>query len=354
MNRPSTELVPRSYAREGYNVLHKTELKTHTDALTADQAERINDNYDIEIYVGVHGRALKDGPKSGLDLIALPTQEEYDEVAAVVGSMHPGDTLFIEGYGFARQPSEPVRLSELLPDVAEQESHDAALRAFGELALSMVAELERYSRAQLEQQRNEYAIGAWQYAYELAELKGVQTIFADHDAFEHKSFRALNKGREPQELLTSSTEDDQGLLERLDAQRERTARNMIKDWALDHLPADDAALPSDRKSKLVLLFGAAHKEGLRQAFADIGLDANVTAMKRTSNQERASEQARRMTRNTTADLMPAISKAIHARRSEVPTGSAGFGKLKTFRSGVRKFQVPSRNKGFGRRSDKSE
>jgi len=60
----SAELVPLSYTREAYNALHNTELVTHTDALTAEQASRINDNYDIEIHLGTHGLQLGvvDGP----------------------------------------------------------------------------------------------------------------------------------------------------------------------------------------------------------------------------------------------------------------------------------------------------
>jgi hypothetical protein len=302
----SSELVPLSYAREAYNALHGTELQTHNDALTAEQAARINNHFDIELHLGTHGLASGEQSYDPYALIALPTQQEYKEAAAVVEGLRPGDTLFIEGYGFNSQPPEPVQVPDRLPLTTEKGS-TFAQRMFGQLALTMAHEMKAEARRGLEQERHDYKISAWDYARQLAALKGVRTVVADHDVFEDQSLRALSKGRGLMELMRSPNKEDQALAERMHAQRERRARNMLKDWALDHLPPEGSpAQEGGHKPKLALLFGGAHREGLEQSFNDIGLKAEVTVMKSTDVQGRVGEQVVRVMSNAMAALMPSL------------------------------------------------
>jgi hypothetical protein len=304
----SRQLVPLSYAQNAYNAAHGTELQTHTDTLTAEQAARINDNYAIEIHVGTHGLLLGADPNSPHAVNTLPTQQEYEEAAAVVADMQPGDTLFLEGYGFNAQPPEPAMIPDRLETASEKNSTTSVLKAFGQLTLSMAHKQNAEARRRLEQERRDYKVGVWDYAEKLAALKGIRTVYADQDAFGRESLQALAKGKGILELLRSTDAEDQALAKRISAQRERSACNLMKDWALDHLPQEATPTLNGRKPKLTLLFGSNHKKGLEQRFNDLGLNAHITVMESTNEQERAKEHT-----------LPAVSEALAALMASLIT-----------------------------------
>jgi hypothetical protein len=304
----SNELVPMQDVRNAYNALHGTEFKHHTDALTAEQAARINGTYDIEIFGGLHGLIKSDNTEAfePIDWLKLPTQEEYDQAAAVVAGMEPGDVLFLEGYGFNKPLPESGMSPEHLPSTMNIDTD--TLHMLGELATSIMNvintdKVQADAHTRLEQERRDYRITAWEYAYKLAALKGVRTVYADHDVFDQQAFEALTGGRTLRDLRYSSDADSRLLVRHGDEQRERSIRNIVKDWALEHLPPERAATPSGRKPKLVPLLGIKHGRRLKQRFDDVGLNAQVTEMKFTSVEERAREQASRIAK-------AAIGKAV--------------------------------------------
>lgn len=252
----TAELVPLTYARRAYNILHGTELQAHGDILTAEQAERINRYYDIELHLGTHATGV---PRSlgGLYWDAFrPSASEYDQAAAIVEALRLGDTLFLESHGFTYQPESSSQIDERLS-----------------------------TQQELEQRRREGSISAWRYAEGLAALKGIPIVYADHDAFEKDSLRDLTNGKGMRELGRSSNEEERLLYERMNHQRELKACNTVKDWALNHLPLDDTAAYGSGKPKLVVVFGRAHKQGLEEAFSNLGLDAKTILM-RSSGEER--------------------------------------------------------------------
>lgn len=311
----SIELVPLSYARDAYNVLHGTELRTHTDALTAEQASRINSNYDIEVHVGTHGQAPGAHPDNPYAVITLPTQQEYQEVAAVVAGMQPGDTLFSEGYGFRDQPPEPVMIPNRPTTAADGPAVSFFERMFSEHRLALAHELRAAAGRRLEELRRDYKIDAWDYARQLAILKGVRTVYADHDIFDDELLDALGQNKDLLRLTTDSNPEERALAERIHVQRERKARNIVKDWALDHLPPKGMPPPNGRKPKLVLLFGGLHKEGLKRAFDDLGLDTKVTVMESSDFHSRTAEQMLRAMNGIMATLMPSLLDAADEKPS---------------------------------------
>lgn len=278
----SSELVPLTYTRSAFNTLHGTELEHHSSLLSQEQAEQINRQYDIEVYVGVHGLVPKDTDPE-IPLQHRPTQQEYEAVAAVVDSLQPGDTLFVETHGYYKPSYAPLVTPEAgLPD-------------------SLVHSV----RQELEELRRNSKIDAWAYAEWLASLKGIPVVYADCDAFDDDAFRGVTQGRGMGELMrTASTESDHALKEDMHRQRERTARNIIKDWALAHPRPEVGITPEDRKPKLVLLFGIWHKEGLDEVFTASGLQARIIEMQSTNKRsDRLGEPVGQMLGEVAASIL---------------------------------------------------
>jgi hypothetical protein len=256
----SHEIVTRSHLLSNYNQDHKTELVAHSDNLTASEAARINRYFDIEVYVGAHGESAPvkmekiitayNKPYSGI------TQEDYSAFGAVVESMQIGDVLFRESYGFKKQPDEPSFLLSLL--------HQAA---------------GTYRRGKLEDERKNFGIGTFDYAERLAEINSIQTVYADYDAFEAEALKTLAHGMDVRAKAYDECDSyAMALAQRVHPNRVRIARNTVKDWALDHLPPAGKKSLRGRKPKLVLLFGAGHREELDQAFRGMGLRAKVVTL----------------------------------------------------------------------------
>lgn len=299
-SKPSNELVPLSYNRMVYNDMHGTELQTHTDALTAEQATRINNNYDIHVYVGAHGQE-DDGTNNKANLMELPTQKEYGQAAAVIDTMEPGDVLFLEGYGHDTQPKPPVTMPDILPGAQAERRNDplSLQHMMGNVVLGALTNIQdiarRHASQELEAERAEYKLSVWDYARRRAHLRGIQTVLADHDAASAESLKALTGGKDLRELRADdSTPAERDLADRIHTQRGQAARNILKDTALANLPQAEMATQQGRKPKLVKMFGLVHKEGLRQAFDDLDLQAAMHTMEMSSPEERYQEQVDRL------------------------------------------------------------
>ena len=297
-----TELVPLDYDRNTHNTIHDTELRGHNDALTAEQAGLINQSFDIQLCFGSHGI---DGQFENEVL-----DGEYEAVKSVVEGMKHGDVLFIEGRGFTQAVMEPIYqdLDEILPrDSLLKEIVERSMARSG-INNDMVKDYRQKHQDWLDKMRQQQKISAWQYVAELARRKGIHVVAADLDAFDNQNAKEL--GFKDPEKNAELGQDEQGqwLDDRVDAWRERTARNIVKDWALDHLPPRPL-LPSDDKPKLVVLFGSWHSSGLKQAFNELGLETTEKILDMT---ERAQETAQRV---------PGIVKTMGELGTRAPSSS---------------------------------
>jgi len=268
---PSVELVPQSDDRFAWNVLHSgapdsAELPYHNSQLTAEQAARVDQNYAIEFYLGTHGL----GDTQFHNRYAAPTQKEYDAAAAVVDSLKPGDVLFVEGYGFTHPISVGREIAEIVnaPPIPRS--------SLGSLLSSVrVIALEEQRKA-LEAGRANGKISAWAYATGLAQLKGNEVIMADADAYDMERFSG-------HPIVGSGSEN-------FHQYRERAAINIVKDWALEHLPdVDDNIAEPAEKRRLVLLFGSGHEADLKRQCQERGLNVSFTTLEASTLQERAWE-----------------------------------------------------------------
>jgi len=149
----SNELVPLDYQRYAYNAHHGTDLQHHNSLLTAEQTAQVNDNYDIELYFGTHGAAPAHGTEATHNPLVLPSQKEYDEAAAVVDSLQPGDTLFVEGYGFTEPTLEPLPPISSTEELASSIGSLSSSRLFSGYAEVFMRETRQSARDQLEDAR---------------------------------------------------------------------------------------------------------------------------------------------------------------------------------------------------------
>jgi hypothetical protein len=272
------ELVPLSYARDAYNSQHGTALETHTADISAEQAARINAYFDIEVALGTHG--LRVAEDAGLrERAQRPTDLEYDETAAVVAGMEPGDTLLVEGYGFKTKEVAAGFGAKPRPHEATQASDLA-----GTMEQLMMTLSKRFS-ADAVKDKHEFGT-AWEYAEALASFKGVRVVRADYDAFDRQQLLALTGGRDLEELMRSFNPEDQRIAKQANEWRGRRAVIALKDDALAQLPSGDMPAAGGRKPKLVLLFGSGHEGDIRQAFNDMTLNAHFNTLQSTSYPER--------------------------------------------------------------------
>jgi hypothetical protein len=287
------ELVPLSYQLDTWNAYHGSELAHHTDHLTATEAARINSHYSTEIYVGAHG-IIPDKPSNDPAILEqMPSQQDYDQVAEMVDSLGPDDTLFVENMGFDRQALPPIPPQAVEMEIPE--NADPMIRFYLQTSKDMLKSSLSGSRQELERQRQNYEISAWDYAQKLALLKGVRVIYADQNAFEEARFKEIAGGKDVRELMLGD-EGEQMLAEREHAYRERVARNIVKDFALENLPPEGApVLTVNERPRLALLIGKKHQAEIKQAFVDLDLVASMHTMKTSDRQSRLVEQLSRRT-----------------------------------------------------------
>lgn len=248
--------------------------------LTEEQATQIRENFDVRIAAGTHLFRAGTLSDSSADLLFRPGEKEYNAVAGVVATMRPGDVLFRENYGFSGPPPEPIE-----PPRIDKKGADPLDSFVMGLLLSGTAV---GGQSQLEDDRAQRRVSAWQYAEGLAISKGVRVEYADLD---RESLLSLTHGKGLMELALSSDEEDRALLNRINPQRSIVACNTLLDWALQHLPPHGrTSTPSTHKAQLVLLFGEGHVDELQQSFVDSGLPVDeVTILDRSDIRERGLE-----------------------------------------------------------------
>lgn len=343
----SNELVPLDYQRYAYNAHHGTELQHHNSLLTAEQAAQVNNNYDIELYFGTHGAVPGADTEATHNPLVLPSQKEYEEAAAVVDSLQPGDTLFVENYGFTKPTLEP------LPPIpsAEELGSLGSSRFFSSHAEMFMRDMRQSARDQLENARQNYKISALDYARQLAALKGIRTVYADLDAFDKQRVTTLNEGNDSFGLLIDPEPKNRELQKSTGARRELQVPNVVKDWALKHLPEAEAQNARGRKPKLAVLFGRNHEEPTEQAFTGMGLETRTVVLDSSSDKERGREQLGRVAREAALKLYLSTVSAVAGALATNPSTSLGV-RARTSKDATVHSHVSSRlsgsKTGFGR------
>lgn len=279
-NETSTDVVPFYDALPEWNRLHGTELEAHNDALSIEDARRINEQFTITIYGGSHAQGHRGNVLDVLSIFSQPLERHYDEAKRVVDTLGPGAVLFLENYGFSQ--------GSLAPNVNEKST----------AADDKLVKLERA--------RQSRAISAWDYALELAKSKGIPVVFADQNAFEAESNRALNKDRNPRDLLDSPDPTEKAFGERIVEQRSRKAAYIVKDYALDHLLENSD--PATPKRQLVILSGITHLEQIKEAFDKLNLEATPVLLNVATHEEVIKENGE--------DLVKALGVVISRLLSE--------------------------------------
>lgn len=261
--KSGTELVPLDYDRAAFNTIHNTQLEAHNDALTVRQSELINRHYQIDIYVGTHGAFdVETGKQDTLD-------SEYDAAAAVVEGMKEGDTLFLEGTNFYEPFESP------LPQEPKDDFGRGVMETMSALGgvdyMSKIRDVRQAHLDWLNEQRRLRQIDPWSYAGHLALRKGISVVRADYDAFETQ--KAKGVGYNDPTKNSYAGEDGVHVNGRFYGDRENKSRNVMKDYALEHM-SWQAPAPDD-KPRLVMLYGRAHKEGLKRAYDELRLEATI-------------------------------------------------------------------------------
>ncbi len=337
----SHELVPVSHDRAAWNAIHSGEpdsgeLRDHNDALTPEQAAAINKQFDIQVYLGAHMFSAEESRKRGQDL--TPEEAGYAEAESLIDSMKQGDTLFVEGYGFKKPVDEPVKAFEL--ETPKIETFDDPYKTMMSGMVALAAEI--YKRQDLEtvnDYRQKYGawlqglrqnrqIDAFDYAAGLAHLKGIRVVKADIDAAELQAWNGSGYEDGRGETINEVGDDGQTFAGRANGRREMAARNIVKDWAVDHLVEDFEVASEDDRSKLVLLFGAFHGKGLETAFADSKIDAQFNILNVSMR-----ELGKRLSRLAMGMAVSGIASEESERRT---SNNHGFDQLRARRLSTQK------------------
>ena len=284
------ELIPTHYQREAWNTLNAgipnddgtpkyDSLPHHDNLLTAEQAEKINQTFSVEAYLGTHGII-------GSDADRIPTQKDYEAAKEVVDTMGPHDVLFVENYGYTKHTLEAEDTEE--PGVRKQN---------------------------LEQQRQDYGLDAWAYAEQLAHLKGNRVLHADADAFTSEQMKASEKVSMDD---SSSLADELEYRARVNKVRERANANVVKDYALEHID-DYPDLPDGVRPRLIILFGSKHYAGLLEQYNNLGINVKFTLLNGSTRYQRQQEQASRL-----SQAVPALgSAAVDGAYKGISLGKTG-------------------------------
>lgn len=328
-------LVPLTYERAAFEHFRQgatgdaeTQVR-HDSLLTREQAEAINSHYDIVLNFGTHAFGRENLPRGAHPWMSMSTQREFSEVETALSGVKEGDTVFVESAGFVSQPPKAVTEKDIQA-VKEVEAMIRAELAKGTASLEegmfklttasimrITAEVMAVYRASLSvvsgvaaQRSREHNLGsAWDYARFLAASKGVQVRYADYDAFSLAKAEQ-HAGKPMMDLALSGDIDDNLKFMRNNRQRELAARNAIKDWALANLPPEDAPTPSGQKPKLVLFFGAAHRDSMIEAFKQMGLNVTVNDLAKSTMEERVNEHMMRDFRRLFAEVMDSLGARI--------------------------------------------
>ncbi len=260
---PAPELlpVPLSYALKDYNLFNGTELPDHNSLLSSEQAEAINNAFDLSLYVGAHYGA--GGSATGLEREKrVPSELEYEQALLAVADLQPWDVLYIEGLDVSRPEYSSLREYSLLER--------------GRL------------REQLEGRRRNGGIDAFQYAARTAWLNGVRVVHADLNPFDLIPWKERAGIAVGDDLVSGLLRQGDNFMRELHAQREKRAWEVVKGDALAHMPSASTldAFPNGVKPKLRLLYGFAHKEALEEGASNLGLQISTHVLKWSSIEER--------------------------------------------------------------------
>ncbi len=249
---------------DAYNQVNQADLTPHTSDLSLEDAERINNTYSIELHVGAHGTIPQEGAHPEHDLYR-PTELEYTEVEKLLAGMTRGDVLFVEGLGFGRQYRPPtIRPDTLSADESQKMIAEIGWAKFAGFLVSNHRRKEDFG-AMLAEARKQRSITAWEYAMGLADTRGIEVVHADADVLKQRYLTELgNEDPARYDLLGEAASTS----------RELDARNIVKDWVLEH-PHPRRSPDAARKPKLVVLWGFSHKEGLENAFDEVNLQTTT-------------------------------------------------------------------------------
>lgn len=260
------ELVPTTYDRQVHGILYGAETSHHNDQLTAEQAMEINDNFDVNIVPVRHGYGLEMDPEA-LRNGNAPGVDDYEHVKSVVDAMSPKDVLLTEGVGFDSEHDAPQYFLDAdVINVLERVYKSGNADEIDHKKLSMAKE-------QLSSERDNYLIDSIDYAVKYALLNGVTVVFADMDSYESSRLDAMvgDDGRDSLGMPLDARH-----LEVANSLREKRATDTVKDVALEKL--QHSQMPrsvNGGKSRLVLLYGADHADGLKHRFDNLGINVNI-------------------------------------------------------------------------------
>ncbi len=270
----NAELVPMAYHHQALAEIGGLSLRYHTDRLSSEDAERLNEQIDFSVGFGTHGRAQKPedfehlSPKK-IESWDWPTQREYTEAAEFVEDMEPGDVLCVEGHNFnGLYGDSDGSLTRLVQQYIDRGTPE-------EVARSEV-------RRRLDRARDDYKLTAFDYAVGRAELKGVRVEHADLDALQTEALMTV-MSKDTERSYSDQREEWFRL-------RALAARNIAKDIGLEVLDASKQDGVS-RKPKVKLLFGRLeqHKDDVIEACDAVGLRPGVVDMHESSKKERLAE-----------------------------------------------------------------
>lgn len=298
-----SEIMTLHESRKALNTIYNLELPYHGSFITPEQAEAINTKFDIELHLGIHGiaRSKARQHRSFDDIFDEPTQKEYDAAKDVVMGMRSCDVLFTECFNF------PEASDKFLDDLRLRQEALKQFR-FGLLpsfmSLKMEGDRQKLLR-QNEHARQKKEISSFVYAKNLAGARGNRILYADIDKIDVANLRGI----------TGDPNWKLGVKDALDFRvhrlREQRAPNIVKDYAIDNLWHAEPS--SEIKPRLILMFGKNHKEGLIEAFDELGLNIKVFDMESSTYDEKMAH-ARWQSRSTERQLGKATRRFILGSR----------------------------------------
>ena len=273
--QPGTDLVPIRDSKQTLASVTGLDVFHPDDKLDAYDRGRVNRTFDIQLVFGRHGFGYTEDNYHHAVLQA-PTQAEYQQMDAVIGDMEPGDVLLAEGIGHLYVTQERRRIVDPLAGMPKD-------------ARQLVDDQRRQDAStQAAEKRRRHMIELWAYGEKLATARGgIDIVTADVDRlYDYKLAQLF--GRTSWQIVSGQDPAEGALRDMVHRDRERMARNTLKDVALSRLDTVQGS-EGDRKPRLVLLFGRGHKESLTQLFDEMGLRYRAHDIISSSDQERAAE-----------------------------------------------------------------
>lgn len=226
--------------------------------LSPEEAEHLNATYDFALYLGAH----KDEAAPNVSFYLRVNKTDYEQIDQMVGSLQPGDALFVENLGYTKGEE---RLTAELIEERLRDREDAA-------------EVRTKLRGTLDELRQTYQINAWDYAIHLAALEGVHTEYVDLDEIAREAVVPAGDISTLRALKRSPNPTDRENIAKMDQLREEAAFATVLDWARTSPAATNPPLQGARKTRAVMLYGRGHKNGLEELFATSGLQCTTNML----------------------------------------------------------------------------